>query len=309
MQNNSLSRGVYLAFLTALISGFAVFLNKFAVSIWANSSVFTTAKNLVAAVFLISLLILLKKMPELKNLTKKQWLQLVVIGFIGGSVPFLLFFKGLSLTSAAGAAFIHKTLFIWVALMAWPLLKEKISVLQICSLAVLFAGVYLFESPRGFSFGLAEFLILGATLLWAIENIIAKIILRNMLPLLVAWGRMFFGVIFLLIYLVCVGDLSQLFVFSPVKIGWALLSGLILFGYVVSWYSALKFAPANVVTAILVIAAPLTAFLNSIFVTHNFKSSLIIPIILIVISILIFGRVIEKPMAFVKRRYLSWQGS
>ncbi len=54
MQNNNLSKGVYLAFLTALVSGFAVFLNKFAVSIWANSSVFTTLVK-IYVVFHISL--------------------------------------------------------------------------------------------------------------------------------------------------------------------------------------------------------------------------------------------------------------
>ncbi len=309
MQNNNLSKGVYLAFLTALVSGFAVFLNKFAVSIWANSSVFTTAKNLVAAVFLISLLVLLKKIPELKNLNKKQWLQLVAIGFIGGSVPFLLFFKGLSLTSATGAAFIHKTLFIWVALLAIPFLKEKISSLQFLALGIIVAGVYLFSSPVEFHFGYGEILVLLATLLWAAENIIAKITLRDIPALMVGAGRMFFGSVFLLLYLLFTGDLGQLFIFGAVKTGWLFLSGIILFGYVVSWYSALKFVPATVVSSILVIAAPLTALLNSIFVTHNFRSSMILPAILILAGVLVLSRIPGRFAIFLLRKYPSWQGS
>ncbi len=120
------NKGIYFALATAFISGLAVFLNKFAVGFWTNSSVFTTAKNLVVAILLTSLILLVKKLPELKKLSKKDWRQLIIIGFIGGSIPFLLFFKGLTLTSATGAAFIHKTLFIWVAVLAIPILKEKI---------------------------------------------------------------------------------------------------------------------------------------------------------------------------------------
>ncbi len=304
-----MSKGVYLAFLTALISGFAVFLNKFAVSVWSDSSVFTTAKNLVATVFLISLMVLLKRIPELKNLNKKQWLQLIVIGFIGGSVPFLLFFKGLSLTSATGAAFIHKTLFIWVALLAWPFLKEKISSLPFLALGIILAGVYLFNSPVEFHFGYGEILVLLATLLWAVENIIAKIALRNISALIVGSGRMFFGSVFLLGYLFCTGDLGQLFIFGATKTGWLFLSGIILFGYVVIWYSALKFAPVTVVSSFLVIAAPLTALLNSVFVTHNFRSSLILPTVLILTGVLVLSRIPGKFAIFLFRKYLSWQGS
>ncbi|MBU1954085.1 DMT family transporter, partial [Patescibacteria group bacterium] len=110
--------GIKLAFITAIISGFAVFINKFGVSLWANSSAYTTAKNVAATIFLTAIILLCKKQAELRHLSKKQWSKLLLIGFIGGSVPFLLFFKSLTLVSAAEAAFIHKTLFIWVAILA-----------------------------------------------------------------------------------------------------------------------------------------------------------------------------------------------
>ncbi len=61
------NKGVFFALITALISGFSVFLNKFAVSFWDNSSVFATAKNLIVAIFLVSLIILFKKSAELKS--------------------------------------------------------------------------------------------------------------------------------------------------------------------------------------------------------------------------------------------------
>ena len=291
---NTLNKGIVLAFATALISGFAVFFNKFALSFWSNSSVFTTAKNLIAVFFLVSLLLIFKKQKELKTLSKKQWVRLAVIGLIGGSIPFLLFFKGLSLTSATNAAFIHKTLFVWVALLAIPILKEKITGLQFLGLPVLFAGVYLFSSPAEFTMGYGEILVLAATLLWAAENIIAKIALKEISSMTVAWGRMFFGSLFLLGFLSATGNVSELFAFSSAGLGWLILSGFVLFGYVISWYSALKYAPVTVVSSVLVLAAPITAILNSVFITHQFNSGLILPIILILLGSLVVSNLIKN---------------
>ena len=175
----------------------------------------------------------------------------------------MLFFKGLSLSSSVSAAFIHKTLFIWVALMAVFFLKEKISSLQFLAIGVLFTGVYLSAGPFRFHLGYAELLIFLATLLWAIENVIAKKILKDLSSLTVAWARMFFGSMFLLAFLVFSGGMGALEVSSWSQIGWLFFSGLLLFGYVITWYSALKRAPATVVTSILVLAVPITALLNN----------------------------------------------
>jgi len=296
-------KGIYLAFLTAIISGFAIFLNKFAVSAWSNSSVFTAAKNLIAAAFLVSLIFLLRKLPELKTLSKKQWLLLAAIGLIGGSVPFLLFFRGLTLTLASSAAFIQKTLFIWVALMALPFLKEKISSLQFLALGIILVGIYLLKPLGNFRFGYGELLILLATFLWAIESIIAKFALRNISALTVGSARMFFGSFFLLFYLFLAGDLGQLFVFSWIKIEWLIISGAVLFGYVFAWYSALKFAPATVVSAILVIAAPITLLLDSIFVTHRLATLPLIPMVMITIGVLFFTKFLARFKLFLQKKF------
>ncbi len=303
MQEN---KGVYFALITALISGFSVFLNKFAVSFWENSDVFTTAKILVASFFLVLTVFSLKKLTALKNLSKKQWFLLVAIGLIGGSAPFILFFKGLTLASASSAAFIHKTLFIWVALMAIPLLKEKISNLQFLALGIILSGVYLLKPLGIFNFGYGEFLILSATLIWAVENIIAKFALRSIPSLIVGSARMFFGSVFLLVYLALSGNIGQLFVFSGYKISWLLISGLFLSAYVVSWYAALKNASATVVSCILVAAAPITALLDFAFANPHFKGLPIFSIALIMLGVLFFTRFFEKLKIFLQRRSLLW---
>ena len=110
-----MKKGYLLVFLTATISGFAIFINQFGVKA-SSPYVFTWLKNLSVAFLLTGLLLGMKEVRALKNLTKRQWFSLVSIGLIGGSIPFLLFFKGLSLTAAVKGAFLHKTMFLYKTL-------------------------------------------------------------------------------------------------------------------------------------------------------------------------------------------------
>jgi len=224
---------------------------------------------------------------KLKKLKKADWQKLILIGMVGGSIPFLLFFKGLSMTSPVGASFIHKTLFIWVALLALPILKEKLTKVQLVAFAMLIFGNIAFLGVNFFSWEYAHTLILIATVFWAIESIIAKIILKNIDSIVVAWGRMFFGSIILLGFLLFTGNASGLFEFSASNFGWLFLASILLTGYVITWYSALKRLPVTVVSSFLVLASPITTMLNSIFVTHTFPSQQILGVGFIISALLL----------------------
>jgi len=123
--NQKYLKGIKLALAAALISGVANFINKFGVGLWNNAASYTTSKNIVAAFLLMGSLALLKRFPRLKTLSAKTWVKLIVIGIIGGSLPFVLFFQSLTTLSALEASFIHKTLFLWVALFSYPFLRER----------------------------------------------------------------------------------------------------------------------------------------------------------------------------------------
>ena len=110
---------------TAVVSGFSIFLNGYGVAAWRDAGVsaagYTTAKNLLAAVVLGALaLAAARRTRRSTPTTTSQRIRLVVVGIIGGAVPFVLFFEGLTRASSVQAAFIHKTLVIWVALLAVP---------------------------------------------------------------------------------------------------------------------------------------------------------------------------------------------
>ena len=136
------TRGIYLSLLTAGISGVSIFLNKFAVTSVGEPLVFTTIKNLGVAFILLASLLASRKWLQFKTIQKQDWLSLLLIGVIGGSIPFYLFFSGLSLVPAITGNLIHKTLFIWVAVLAIILLKEKLKPIHILSYILIFLAVF-----------------------------------------------------------------------------------------------------------------------------------------------------------------------
>jgi len=76
-------KGVYFALIAAIISGFSIYINKFAVMEMKDPFIFTTVKNLAVVALLFAFLILPKALPELKSLSRKQWLTLGAIGGVG----------------------------------------------------------------------------------------------------------------------------------------------------------------------------------------------------------------------------------
>ncbi len=261
---DSIRWGVGLAFATALISGLSIYLNGFAVKQLPDAAVFTTLKNAVAALVLVGFAAMTVRPAEFRALDRGSWGRLAVIGIVGGSVPFLLFFGGLAQASAPSAAFIHKTLFVWVAIMAVPFLGERLGIAQIAALAVLLGAQFLVIPPNGVVWGTGETMIAAATLLWAVEAILAKRLLATVPSGVVGAGRLGIGLVVLVGYLVVTGRVGAVAALSGAQWAFVLGSGLLLSGYVATWFAALRRAPASLVTAILVVGAPITAILQAV---------------------------------------------
>jgi drug/metabolite transporter (DMT)-like permease len=256
-----MKKGYFLVFLTAIISGLSVFINKYGVSI-NNPNIFTFLKNLIVAILLSGVLIIFRDFRELKKLNKKQWFLLLSIGLIGGSIPFLLFFKGLSLITAAQGSFWHKTMFLYVAIISAVFLKEKISrKFLFGGLLILFGNLFLLKTiPSPFYKG--DVLVILATIFWAFENVISKYTLKNLSPQIVAWARMFFGSISILLFLLGTNQLKVVADLNLRQISWILVTAILLFGYVETWYHGLKFVPVSQATVILALGSPITTFLS-----------------------------------------------
>ena len=256
--------GIGLAFGAALISGVAIYVNAFAVKQLPDAAVYTTLKNGVAGLILVGAVLATGAGRHVGDLSRRQWLTLVSVGVVGGSVPFVLFFSGLAMATAPNAAFIHKTLFIWVTLLAVPFLGERLGVAPIAALVVLFVGQALVLSPAGMGWGTGEWMILAATLLWTVETIVVKRLLASVPSGLVGACRLGIGLVILVGFLGATGKLGILGQLSAGQWAWALLTGMILAGYVATWFAALQRAPASIVTSVLVVGAVITGFLSTV---------------------------------------------
>jgi drug/metabolite transporter (DMT)-like permease len=256
--------GIGLALVAAAISGLSIFVNGVAVRQLPDPAVFTTLKNGVATLVLVALAAAAVRPSEVRALRPGDWGRLAVIGVIGGSVPFVLFFAGLAQASAPSAAFIQKTMFVWVAILAVPVLGERLGWLQVAALGVLLAGQVLIAPPAGLAWGAGETMIAAATLLWAVETILARRVLRTVPSPIVAAARLGIGIGVLVGYLVMSGKLALVAGLTFEQWRWTIMTGLLLGGYVATWFGALRRAPASVVTAVLVLGAPVTATLAAI---------------------------------------------
>jgi drug/metabolite transporter (DMT)-like permease len=260
--------GLLLTLVAAGISGVSVFVNSYGVRAVKDAAVYTTGKNAVSAVLLLALAALWswRGQPAVVRPVGRQWAGLAAVAVIGGSLPFVLFFDGLARASSTQAALLQKTLVIWVVLLAVPLLGERLGVLQVAAVALLVVGqaiasgsaAGLFRMP----FGTGEVEILAATLLWAIEVVLAKRLLGTLSSWTVGLARMVVGSALLVGWLLLRGDLG-LTTLSPAQWGWMLLTGGLLAAYVATWFAALARAQAVDVTAVLVVGAPITALLSA----------------------------------------------
>jgi len=264
--------GVLLAAMTAVISGFAVFINGYGVRAWAGTASptsYTTLKNGVAALVLLAFGLALTRRRSREGFTRpsgrRQWIGLSLVAALGGALAFALFFEGLARASSSQAAFIHKTLIIWVGILAVGLLHEKLRAMHLAAIGLLVAGQFvLVGGISDVTIGVGELMIFGATLLWSVEIILSKRLLAELSSLTVGLARMAGGAAMLIVFGIVNGSLGAIGAVSLTQIGWVLVTGIVLSGYVASWYAALARAPALDVTSILVVGAVITALLRSV---------------------------------------------
>jgi drug/metabolite transporter (DMT)-like permease len=286
--NPLVRKGVLWALATALVSGVSVYVNKFGVVQVQDPFVYTTLKNSLVAVGFLAAVGLLASLPEMRRFSRRQWLGWASLGLIGGGIPFLLFFQGLLLASAPSAALIHKTLFLWVAVLAVPLLKERLGWWQVGGLGVLAVSLFLLQIPSAWGWGLGETLMLIATLLWAVETILAKKVLAGISARTAALGRMGVGALVMWLFLAATGRAGVALALTGTQWFWIAITSVFLMAYVWTWYSALKAAPATLVTSVLTLGAAITIILAIVLEGQETTGLQLVAMLLMLVGAAIF---------------------
>jgi drug/metabolite transporter (DMT)-like permease len=268
MKNKELF-GTILAVFAAVISGIAIPMNKvFVVDI--DPAVFTAVRAVIIG--LVFLLVSFATHGMSKKLLKQDWKYLAVIAVVGGALAFLLFFTGLKFTTAGRAAFLQKTLPIYAAVFAFAFLKEKITRRQVYALLLMLIGMVaiistqinpsvLWTDPQ-----LGDALIIGATVLWALESVAARKVMKDGASnFIVSFARMFFGGLVLFGAVVLTNKMGVLFSLTWQQWNNVFVSTVVLFGYVLFWYWSLRHINVSKASTLLLIAPVVSLAIGSLW--------------------------------------------
>lgn len=258
--NRFVGPGLALVLATVVVSGVSNFVNFRAVQ-GTDVDAWIAARNGLVALLLVPAVLLARMGPH-PRLGRADWVRLVVIGVVGGAIPFLLYFRGFQMASAEGGAATaslgYRCLFLMASVFAVLFLRERLPRRYLVGAGLLVAGNALLLSFTGPVWTDGTAYILLATAMWAGEYTLSKRAMRTLPTGTVALSRMGVGAAVLLAYAGLTGHASAFASFSAQDWMTVLFSALLLLAFVSTWYAGLKTVDLSVASALLVLAFPIT---------------------------------------------------
>jgi transporter family protein len=243
--------GYSLAALNMVISGVAIYVNSIGVRMFSDSTLYTALKNsVVGLALLVPFVFSGRSRADWRRLGAREWLLLIVVALIGGSVSYALYFRGLQLTTPVTASLVDHTQFLFVALFAALFLGERFSPAIWAALGVLLAGLTLGIGAGAVRLDAGLPFVAAATLLWAADFVLMKYLLRSVAALTVMTFKMTFGSLLLFLFVAATGRAGAIGQLSLLQWGFVCITGLILLAFSVTSVLGLRHASATATTAI-----------------------------------------------------------
>lgn len=284
-------KGTAIAFISiALFSLYAVFGKM----LLTNVSPFTILllNQMLAGIILVLILDLIKRIHELKDISKKDIKHIYIISIFSSIVAPLLFLVGLGLTSATNTILIGKSEAVLTSILAVFVLKERITIHQIIGTLIMFTGIIIIATENfslGMSFNIGEFLILISALSYAVGTILFKKHIHHIAPEIIITLRNLFGASMLFIISIFMIDFSSVLQVMGINfitiLLWLVILTTIIGQYL--WYKALEITSATNVS-IAGLTSPLIAiFYAIVLLNESLISSQIFGGILIMAGLII----------------------
>lgn len=255
--------GYVFAALAAAISGVSVYVNALGVNQFADPVLYTALKDgLVGVVLLVPLAFSPGWRAEYRQLDRRTWAWMVALALTGGSVPFALFYTGLQGTTAATGALINHFQFVLVALFAVAFLKERIRPATWAGFIVLLLGTLIGTNLQALQWNQGAWLIAASTVLFALDFVIAKHLLRGLATLTVMTARMTLGTAMLFVYVIALGRLAPVTSLNTTQWSFLVVTGFLLLLFTITTFTAIRHAPVSVVLAVGTAAPIITTLLQ-----------------------------------------------
>jgi drug/metabolite transporter (DMT)-like permease len=247
--------------------------------------------------FILGLAVILRR--QLRLPARKDLLYLALIGFLGITFHQWLQSTGLQTARATTTAWIVATIPVFIALLGWLVLKEKLGAWQIFGIGVAALGVLLvvtqgnLASVLGGHFGnFGDFLILISAINWAVFTILSRRGLRTYPPTQMVFYVMGFGWLFSSLFLLASPAAGQLFPHS--RAGWLAVAFLGIFcsglAYIF-WYDALHILPVAQAGAFVYLEPFVTVIIATLLLGEPLLWSSIFGGILILAGVILVQRV------------------
>lgn len=218
-----LSKKLVYSSTVAILLAFTTFIQKIALNIGVPPLTLSVQLILIATIILnINLLLQRKYIKQIKNMKRQEWKNAFFAGFFLIST-YLASIYGLRFTTSINFSFIIKSSLIFIPLLAFFFLQEKITKEKIFLIFTFIIGIYLITTRGQFilpRFG--DLLIILAAFLFSSFTIINKKLAKMLEPEIISWGVTSCTAIFALILIF----ILRINVFSSIGLLYVLLSGL-----------------------------------------------------------------------------------
>ncbi len=204
----------------------------------------------LAALIILFILDLVRKIKELKNTSKRDIKIMFLISVFASILGPLLLLLGLSITSATNSILIGKSEAILTSLLAIFVLKDRITLHQIAGAVIMFTGVLIIATNNfsiGMSLNVGDALIFLSALSFAVGTILFKKYMHHIPPEVIVTLRNMFGASILFMLSLFLVDYSILFQVISIRFALALL-GLVVLTTILGqylWYKALEMTTAT----------------------------------------------------------------
>ncbi|MDQ2692319.1 MAG: DMT family transporter [Chloroflexota bacterium] len=131
--------------------------------------------RLLLGVLTLAIVVLLRGSSKI---SRRQWLQVLGVGFVGYGVSLSLQFLGTKLSTAANGLLVTSATPAFVLLFAWLLLGETITWRRLAALLMATLGVVAVIDPRAAQLNpelfLGNLLLIGAAITWALYSVLVR---------------------------------------------------------------------------------------------------------------------------------------
>jgi len=229
-----------------------------------------------------------KKTSVVATYSIHDYAKVGVLGFLGTYLYYVLLYGALALTSASEGFILAYTWPMLVIILAFPLLREKLTIKKLCSIFISFLGIVVIVT-HGSIFTLSftslqgDILALGGACVFALFSVLGK-------------KYQYDQVVSVFIYFVTalVFITPTLLLFSSLKMPsfhvwlWLLLNGFLVNGVsYIFWFKALEYGDTSVISNALYLTPFLSLVYIALFLGEQILLSTVVGLVIIVVGIVL----------------------